>query len=240
MNCTARIETTGAPDKIHVSKDTAMLLESAGKGFWIKKREELVHAKGKGQLETYWLEIKAPRTGSVKSGASRSSVTSSISDSDGAAKRATAGLSDAITKNLKGSLMNAMNARQQRLIDWNVDIILRILREIIARREAIGSVSEGTKTEGMPELDQLEKASAAAGKMVLDEVVEVVELETFNAKAFSSQKDYTSIELSDKIIDQARKYIGASKYDILIESWNVFNRCFLITVLLVCSCCVVS
>jgi hypothetical protein len=71
VNTAARMETTGAPNKIHLSQQTADLLVAAGKSRWVKAREELVTAKGKGQLQTYWLSFKppsAPSTSSVTSG----------------------------------------------------------------------------------------------------------------------------------------------------------------------------
>lgn len=53
MNTTARTETTGSPNRIHLSKDTANLLIEAGKSNWVTPREEKVVAKGKGMfLET--------------------------------------------------------------------------------------------------------------------------------------------------------------------------------------------
>eukprot|EP00565_Helicotheca_tamesis_P004762 CAMPEP_0185735520 /NCGR_PEP_ID=MMETSP1171-20130828/25447_1 /TAXON_ID=374046 /ORGANISM="Helicotheca tamensis, Strain CCMP826" /LENGTH=287 /DNA_ID=CAMNT_0028405857 /DNA_START=573 /DNA_END=1436 /DNA_ORIENTATION=- len=57
VNTASRIESTGAPDSIQVSQETADLLLGEGKGNWLVAREELVDAKGKGQLQTYWLRI---------------------------------------------------------------------------------------------------------------------------------------------------------------------------------------
>lgn len=52
------MESTGAPHKIHVSESTADLLRRSGKGHWLKAREEKVYAKGLGDLQTFWLEMK--------------------------------------------------------------------------------------------------------------------------------------------------------------------------------------
>jgi class 3 adenylate cyclase len=48
VNTAARIESNGCRDKIQVSETTADLLIAAGKGSWLKKREDLIEAKGKG------------------------------------------------------------------------------------------------------------------------------------------------------------------------------------------------
>ena len=55
INTASRVESTGEPDKIHLSRDTAELLEQAGKGEWLAPREQSVSAKGKGELKTFWL-----------------------------------------------------------------------------------------------------------------------------------------------------------------------------------------
>lgn len=46
VNTTARIESSGAKNKIHLSEETAQLLADAGKKHWIRKREERIMAKG--------------------------------------------------------------------------------------------------------------------------------------------------------------------------------------------------
>lgn len=66
VNTAARMESTGVPGRIQVSQATADLLVVAGKGEWIKAREGLVNAKGKGEMQTYWLHD------SVRSGTNRS------------------------------------------------------------------------------------------------------------------------------------------------------------------------
>ena len=46
QNTTARIETSGEKNRIHVSKETAELLIAAGKGAWVTPRVDKVLAKG--------------------------------------------------------------------------------------------------------------------------------------------------------------------------------------------------
>mgnify|MGYP000022019854 CR=1 FL=1 len=64
MNTASRIEHGGAPGRIHLSESTANKLREAGKKGWLVKREEKVHAKGKGELTTFWLECKESSVGS--------------------------------------------------------------------------------------------------------------------------------------------------------------------------------
>jgi len=55
VNTAARMESTGQKNRIQVSQYTADLIRAGGKGHWLVKRDELVTAKGKGEMQTYWL-----------------------------------------------------------------------------------------------------------------------------------------------------------------------------------------
>ncbi|KAL7478292.1 hypothetical protein ACHAW6_004061 [Cyclotella cf. meneghiniana] len=57
INTAARIESTGKPNMVHLSSETAELLERAGKGDWFVPRKKSVSAKGKGELKTFWLKM---------------------------------------------------------------------------------------------------------------------------------------------------------------------------------------
>jgi len=57
INTASRMESTGAPNMIQVSEETATILKNEGFESWLRPREDLVYAKGKGFLQTYWLEI---------------------------------------------------------------------------------------------------------------------------------------------------------------------------------------
>ena len=56
VNTASRMESTGTPGRIQVSDKTALLLKAAGKGDLLTKRADLVEAKGKGKLQTFWVE----------------------------------------------------------------------------------------------------------------------------------------------------------------------------------------
>jgi len=59
QNIAARMESTGEPTKVQISQQTADLLTLAGKSDWFVPREELVTAKGKDAIQTYWLSPNA-------------------------------------------------------------------------------------------------------------------------------------------------------------------------------------
>ena len=64
VNTTARIESTGSCNRIHVSEETAQLLADAGRSHWLTPRRDTIYAKGKGALKTYWLSIETVSSGS--------------------------------------------------------------------------------------------------------------------------------------------------------------------------------
>ena len=55
INTASRMESTGQPDRIQISQQTADLLEKDGCSSWYEPRDGRVKAKGKGELQTYWL-----------------------------------------------------------------------------------------------------------------------------------------------------------------------------------------
>jgi hypothetical protein len=57
INTASRMESTGAPNKIQISEQTAKCLSDQGCDSWYEPREDLVYAKGKGYLQTYWLDM---------------------------------------------------------------------------------------------------------------------------------------------------------------------------------------
>ncbi len=59
VNTAARMESTGKANFIHVSQTTADLLVVAKKEHWLEARAEKVDVKGKGMMQTYWVD---PRT----------------------------------------------------------------------------------------------------------------------------------------------------------------------------------
>jgi hypothetical protein len=88
----ARMESSGQNGRIHVSKEFANLLQKAGKSNWLEERQDKVQAKGKGQLNTYWLHVKSGDRQSVTSTSSAAEVCS----------------------------LDACGDRKERLVDWCV------------------------------------------------------------------------------------------------------------------------
>jgi len=78
VNTASRMESTGMANRIQVSQATADLVAASNKAHWLKKRDELVEAKGKGKIQTYWVKTKtASNTVSSTDDTSRSDDPSS-------------------------------------------------------------------------------------------------------------------------------------------------------------------
>ena len=74
VNTASRMESTGVPQRIQVSKETADALIGRGKGSWLTERKDKIVAKGKGELTTYFCDLKTAE--------SRSTVSSDAFDED--------------------------------------------------------------------------------------------------------------------------------------------------------------
>jgi class 3 adenylate cyclase len=55
VNTASRMESTGIKNRIQISQQTMEHLLASGMKDWIQPRDTTVTAKGKGELQTYWL-----------------------------------------------------------------------------------------------------------------------------------------------------------------------------------------
>ena len=191
VNTAARIESSGERNRIHMSEETAKLLVAAGKGHWVLQRTDLVQAKGKGALETFWLDPQLRSSPSVKSGSKDAP--------------------DSLPQFSKADLtprMPTIDEKAQRLIGWNVDVLGRLMKRIIARRNAflkLGRVRSSKVMQSLPSVSEPENENAT---MVLDEVKEIIHLPAFDAVVNENQEDPDKIILSEEVTDKLLKYIG--------------------------------
>lgn len=81
VNTASRMESTGTPRKIQVSQSTADALIMNGKESWLFPRREKVYAKGKGDMQTYFLEFRE-KSDKIPS-SDRSSVTTHLTSTEG-------------------------------------------------------------------------------------------------------------------------------------------------------------
>jgi Adenylate and Guanylate cyclase catalytic domain len=138
VNTTARIESTGKPDQIHLSEQAFKELKRQGKGHWCVPRAEKVVAKGKGELETYWLLLDSgrvcdnnaltmdgPSAAPVPVGPASSNRNNSVSFNYHH--------HHADNNNEPPALRLSANSSTN-LIDWNTEILVQLLSNVVACR----------------------------------------------------------------------------------------------------------
>lgn len=177
VNTAARIEATGQCNRIHLSQETADLIAKSGKENWLLKREDIVRAKGKGEMQTFWLNSSAAMTeGSVHSASSLDSYDVQC----GTALRL---------------------ERASRLIEWNVETFLRLLRQVVSRREAASVKLEKYQNDDETALKHLERP--------LDEVVEIIHLPEFDSVVAKRQRAPEEVEIDDDVVKEMRDMVSS-------------------------------
>ena len=180
---TARIESGGMPGRIHLSEETAEILIESGKEHWLEKRETMIEAKGKGRIQTYWL-------------------------AQGAAHASSSRGSDESSSNMGDEVMmdaeNVDAAKIQRLIEWNVESLLRILKLIVAEREASGRKPPADNSC----MEAFERYTLETDSCFLDEVKEIIELPEFDSSGSRKErKRPEDIDIDEVVVDQLRTYV---------------------------------
>jgi Adenylate and Guanylate cyclase catalytic domain len=211
----SRIESTGMRERIHLSEQTAMQLIKHGKEDWVVHREDTVEAKGKGKLVTYWLKLKSEQSNGPSSAASsdqgkdeesESVVTlSDLANTELYARRQSAAVSPAPRGNTnRKSISSQANQRIRRLIDWNSELLLRLLKQVVTRREA--QYSSSTSQANLTAMAR----NIGARTMVVDEVAEIIEM-----PGFVIAKCDAEVQFSDDVVKQLYNYVAkiASMYN---------------------------
>lgn len=189
------MESTGLPNKIHISKETADLLIEAGKGRWLSARLDKVYAKGKGELQTFWL-------GSGGSSSVDGSMHESRMDelSEGHS-------GEMVVEQTEESVVSGFSDKMHRLVKWNTDLLVRSLQIVIAHR-----VDVGTMADSIDEMRALENASrtdARNGQHVCEEVVEVINLppKRHMLDPNDDPTDPESVQLSPEVLSQLTDFV---------------------------------
>lgn len=193
VNTAARVESSGAANRIHLSQETAECLIAAGKVHWVTARKDVVNAKGKGEMKTYWLEIKG------QSGAStQSATTENLGDGDDVTEPEPAPAPATGGEGQKKKATNDLDSRTQSLVSWNADVLAKLLKQIIARRKALGQKLSSI----VPVADPASKEGT-----VINEVAEIIVMPEFDAKAASVEPNPNDIELDSFLFEQIENLV---------------------------------
>lgn len=135
VNTAARMESTGERGRIQLSQSTADLLVFAGKERWFVPRDGTVTAKGKGALQTFWLELVAPNKASTSNGPEKINSSPQI------------GLGDNDGSGAQNALLRAKNTRS---IDWLSEVLLDYVKQIVSE-----TCCESNNLYGLPDIVML-------------------------------------------------------------------------------------
>ena len=214
MNTTSRIEESSQPGCIQCSEETAHILMRAGKRKWLVKREEKINTRGKGEMQTYWINLSKHGRISRRPSLGTSSHLSFVASSEDSFDL------DADDIDPMKDREDGLGDRTTRLVDYNVEILLRLMKLIVARR----SYAEAKKQENQRKLDrdstsdsfwrptstlESECDSTTSGMgMPLDEVKEIITLPAFDRKATKRQREVDDVEIPTHVVSQLRDYIS--------------------------------
>ena len=165
VNVTARMEETSEKGRIQLSNVTAKLLEEAGKSQWLKQREDIVVAKGKGAVNTFWLECESSQSIAVKVKNTKYSQT----DIDSTAPDL------------------ALDKAYERLVDWNAETLLSLTKKVVARRKNSRKAIQQPK-----ECARVQTVSHE--KTFLDEVQEIITLPKFSAQVAETDASEVEVD----------------------------------------------
>ena len=182
MNTCSRLESSGKRGRIHTSRETAEQIILSGKGDWLEKRTDEQSFKGKGSLETFWLTPKGDRAQSVASAESNDIM---------------------FHMSLEGQKGTQADNRTERLIDWNVEILLGLLKQVVARRNAKSARHlNGSFQAVSKELSSEMKATP------LEEVREIIALPEFDERAASRQLTPDDVHVPQKVVRELYRLVG--------------------------------
>jgi len=190
MNSCARIEASSMRGRILASKETADLMIKQGRESWLVPRDDLV-AKGKGIMEAFWVNVDGARQGSV------ASTVSNIEQPESAHFG-------------YGKHQPGQSDKSMRLIDWNFEMLLQLMKQIVANRNVDGS--EG-KVSNSLRASQHFNVFDLGNTVPLEEVKEIIALPEF--KAGSTQMDPTAVKIPTQVKEELHLLVSeiASLYN---------------------------
>jgi len=183
MNMTSCMESTGRKGDIQCSQTTADLLALAEKKRWLAPRPDPVAFRGKGKIQTYWVSMNHDRAENSSNADSQASEASKIHEE------------------LHEFGSNSVGDKQQRLIDWNTETLLSLLKQVVARRDAQEKLEIS-----LPITNNLVASSST--EVPLDEVLEIIELPEFSREVARKQKKPERVQLDNIIVRELREYVS--------------------------------
>ena len=136
---------------------------AAGKEHWVTLREDKVVAKGKGELQTYWLKVKNDAAASAHSGESVNSERSDLAENDPVDKQ--------LELQANQTSVSTLTVKQNHIVNWHVDLLQRLLTTIVTHIQVLG-----VKPDAADRMRLAERNLKNPDQIVIDEVQDVIML----------------------------------------------------------------
>jgi hypothetical protein len=182
MNTASRMESNSLAGKIQVSQETADLLTAAGKQHWLTPREDKIVAKGKGELQTYWLSTKS-------SGSSRGLLSVNVE---------TAPLVSNLYVNNEET-----NEKTERLVEWTSEVLLTLLKKVALVKKAVAQRGATVSTS------QAMEWKSRVSSTVLEEVKEIISLPRYDDQRQQALANIDDIDLGEAVEEQMKEYVSS-------------------------------
>ena len=194
VNTASRMESTGSPQQIQCSSQTAALVREAGKGSWLVARDELVKAKGKGEVQTFWI---TPKT--FRESVGEASYLEGESEGFDAA---TTMLDDVDMQMVNRRSSVSLSGYRKRIIAWNVELLASLLRKLIAHRG-------GYVERELEEEEKIEEFLAEVAESVCprDGYSEAIQMPRYDPDAVQSKVSPEEVVLSPSVEAQLKDYV---------------------------------
>ena len=159
------------------------MLKQAGYEGWVQPRRDVVSAKGKGRMKTFWLNQDTDEMGAMN-------VRSPHRSREDA----------------------TLHERLERCIDWNTELLVGLLKKVVAHRVALHGPRAIKDAAGVSAKLKTKAKNIGAGQLIVEEVANIIELPEFDDRATAA--DAESLVLPAKVVAQCRRYVAvvASMY----------------------------
>ena len=203
MNVTARMESSSHPGRIQLSREAADVLYSAGKQHWLEPRESTVDAKGKGNLQTYWLRT--------------------TNDGYEDTERSEDPLYVPTPKARIVSVANT-SSKDGNLIEWNVEMLLGLIKGIVAFRNKLNIKKDARNEKVISQYFGLQENGT-----FLDEVKEVIHLPQNIETSDIDAGDLSQIEIPKVVVKELRELIKTIAAGYKPNPFHSFEVCSLLS-----------
>ena len=220
-----RLERSSKRNRIHCSKATAAWLRADGVGHWVTSRDNSKLGGRAATLQSFWVEPSSDSddqnydsfstTDLEPSFSSLSPVpenmeandTLEVSGSPLLLRRSPVRSTEMFKRTLSDPPLECTEDKCNIMIDWNVDVLTRLLRSLVAKRRAIGDVEPRSELNLNPS-KYLPKEGESPS--VLKEVGNVIDMPELEARAFFNSKniDEGSVELDEVVLSQIRAFVS--------------------------------